>query len=87
MRTIGEKIKNGTDGWMGGALSFGGRVTKIDACLSNSAVYQMSLRLLHKTIIVEISGGRRKKLEGGHTSKKKICVPQIVINVWQINNI
>jgi hypothetical protein len=54
MRSIGEKIKNGTDGWMGGALSFGGRVTKIDACLSNSAVYQMSLRLLHKTIIVEM---------------------------------
>jgi hypothetical protein len=38
-------------------------------------------------VMVPSSGGRRKKLEGGHTSKKKICIPQIVINVWQINNI
>jgi hypothetical protein len=54
MRFVGEKIKKGIDGWMGGALSNGGRVTKIDACLSNSAVCQMSVRLLHKTYIVEM---------------------------------
>jgi hypothetical protein len=44
-------IKQGMEGWMSGSMSIGGRVTKIDACLSNSAVYQMSLRLLHKTNI------------------------------------
>jgi hypothetical protein len=54
MRFVGEKIKKGTDGWMGEALSIGGRVTKIYVCLSNSAVYQMSLRLLHMTNIVEM---------------------------------
>jgi hypothetical protein len=37
---VGERIKKGTDGWMGNALSIGGRVTKIDACLSNSAVFR-----------------------------------------------
>jgi hypothetical protein len=46
-----KKIKEGMEGWMGGSMSIGGRVTKIDAFLSNSAVYQMSLRLLHKTNI------------------------------------
>jgi hypothetical protein len=51
MSFVGEKIKKGTDGWMGNALSIGGRVTKIDACLSNSVIYQMSLRLLHKSNI------------------------------------
>jgi hypothetical protein len=30
MSFVGEKIKTGTDGWMGNALSIGGRVTKID---------------------------------------------------------
>jgi hypothetical protein len=39
------------EGWMGGSMSIGGRIPKIDACLSNSAVYQMSLRLLHKSNI------------------------------------
>jgi hypothetical protein len=51
MNFVEEKIKQGMEGWMSGSMSIGGRVTKIDACLSNSAVYQMSLRLLHKTNI------------------------------------
>jgi hypothetical protein len=51
MKFVEEKIRQGMEGWMSGSMSIGGRVTKIDACLSNSAVYQMSLRLLHKTNI------------------------------------
>jgi hypothetical protein len=35
-------------------MSTGGRVIKIDACLSNSALYQMSMRLFHKTNIEKI---------------------------------
>jgi hypothetical protein len=48
MKSVEEKLKKGMEGWMSGSMSIGGRVTKIDACISNSAVYQMSLRLLHK---------------------------------------
>jgi hypothetical protein len=51
MKFVEEKLKKGMEGRMSGSMSLGGRVTKIDACLSNSAVYQMSLRLLHKTNI------------------------------------
>jgi hypothetical protein len=51
MKFIEEKVKQGMEDWMGGAMSIGGRVTKIEACLSNSAVYQMSMRLLHKSNI------------------------------------
>jgi hypothetical protein len=54
MKFVGERIRKGTEGWIGGALSIGGRVTKIDAFLSNCAVYQMSLRLLHKTNLEEL---------------------------------
>jgi hypothetical protein len=44
MKFVGDKIRKGTKGWMGGAMSIGGRVTKIDACLSKSVVYQISMR-------------------------------------------
>jgi hypothetical protein len=33
MKFVEEKIKKGMEGWMGGSMSIGGRVTKIDACL------------------------------------------------------
>jgi hypothetical protein len=64
MQFVGERIRKGTEGWIGGALSIGGRVTKIDACLSNSAVYQMSLRLLHKTNIEELEKPIRALFSG-----------------------
>jgi hypothetical protein len=52
MKFVEENIKKGVEGWMGNqCMSIGGRVTKIDACLSNSVVYQISLRLIHKTNI------------------------------------
>jgi hypothetical protein len=51
MGFLGEKTKKKMGGWMGNAMSIGGRVVKIDACLSSVVVYQMSLRLLHKSNI------------------------------------
>jgi hypothetical protein len=51
MKFVEKKIRQGMEGWMSGSMSIGSRVTKIDARLSHSAVYQMSLRLLHKTNI------------------------------------
>jgi hypothetical protein len=42
-------------GWMGGAISIDGRLIKTDACLYNIVVYQMSMRLLHKTNIENIA--------------------------------
>jgi hypothetical protein len=85
MSFVGEKIKKGTDGWMGNALSIGGTVTKIDACLSNSVVYQMSLRLLHKTNIDQIEKPIRAFLWASTRHKRKyylvswkiICKPKI----------
>jgi hypothetical protein len=85
MSFVGEKIKKGTDGWMGNALSIGGRVTKIDACLSNSAVYQMSLRILHKTNIDQMEKPIRAFLWESTRHKRKyylvswkiICKPKI----------
>jgi rRNA maturation endonuclease Nob1 len=48
---VENKMKKEIKGWMGSAMSTGGRVTKTNACLSNNVVYQMSLSLLHKTNI------------------------------------
>jgi hypothetical protein len=41
-------------GWVGKSMSIGGRLIKIDACLSTVVVYQMSTRLLHKSNLEEI---------------------------------
>jgi hypothetical protein len=54
MSFLGEKTKKKMGGWMGNAMSIGGRVVKIDACLSSVAVYQMSMRLLHKSNIEQM---------------------------------
>jgi hypothetical protein len=42
MQFIEEKVKKSMGGWMGGAMSIGGRLIK---------VYQISIRLLHKTTV------------------------------------
>jgi hypothetical protein len=84
MKFVGERIRKGTEGWIGGALSIGGRVTKIDACLSNSAIYQMSLRILHKTNLEELEkpiraffwDSSRNKKKVYWVSRKRICKPK-----------
>jgi hypothetical protein len=84
MKFVEEKLKKGMEGWMSGSMSLGGKVTKIDACLSNSVVYQMSLRLLHKANIegmekpirdfiwASTRGKRRYHL----VSWKLVCIPK-----------
>jgi hypothetical protein len=51
MGFLGEKTKKKMSGWIGNSMSIGERLVKIDACLSSTIVYQISLRLLHKTNI------------------------------------
>jgi hypothetical protein len=84
MNFFENKLRKGMEGWMSGFMSIGGRVTKIDACLSNSAVYQMSLRLLHKTNIENMEKPIRAFLWASTRGKKKyhlvpwrlVCTPK-----------
>jgi hypothetical protein len=39
MKFLGEKTKKKMSGWIGNSMSIGGRLIKIDACLSSTAVY------------------------------------------------
>jgi hypothetical protein len=55
LQFLEEKVKMNMGGWMGGAISIDGRLIKTDACLYNIVVYQMSMRLLHKTNIENIA--------------------------------
>jgi hypothetical protein len=69
---------------MGGALSIVGRFVKIEACLANSAVYQMLLRLFHKTTIEDFKKPIRAFLWSTNSDKRKyhlvkwkhICKPR-----------
>jgi hypothetical protein len=84
MELVSEKIKKNMGGWLGGTMSIGGRVIKIDACLSNSALYQMSMRLFHKTNIEKIKKQIRAFFWVGNTGQRKyhlvrwslICKPK-----------
>jgi hypothetical protein len=58
-------------GWIGNSMSIGGRLVKIDACLSSTAVYQMSLRLLHKTNIEQMDKPIRSFFWAGSADKRK----------------
>jgi hypothetical protein len=70
MNFVENNLKKGMEGWMSGSMSIGGRVTKIDACLSNSAVNQMSLRLLYKTNIESMEKPIRAFLWASTRGKK-----------------
>ena len=48
---LDEKLLKRLDGWKGGALSMGGRLTLINSSLSSIPTYNMSLYLLPKTIV------------------------------------
>jgi hypothetical protein len=71
MHFIEEKVKKSMGGWMGGAISIGGRLIKIDASLSNIAVYQMFMRLLHKKTVEAISKPNRAFFWAGDANKRK----------------
>jgi hypothetical protein len=84
MRFLGEKTKKKMSGWIGNSMSIGGRLVKIDACLSSTAVYQMSLRLLHKTNIEQMDKPIRSFFWAGSAERRKyhfvkwkwICKPK-----------
>jgi hypothetical protein len=58
-------------GWMGNAMSIGGRVVKTDACLSSVAVYQISMRLLHKSNIEHMDKPIRSFFWAASAGKRK----------------
>jgi hypothetical protein len=92
MDFVSENIKMSMGGWMGGAMSVGGRVIKIKACLANSVVYQMSMRLLHKTNIEKMEKSIRSFLwagNSGHTTRENlICGAPIIVfcGAWVVHH-
>jgi hypothetical protein len=65
-----EKSAKKLDIWQGGSLSIGGRVILINASLTNSSIYHMSLFLLPKTMIEKMDKGRRRFFWQGSKLKK-----------------
>jgi hypothetical protein len=50
-KKLEEKLDKRLDSWKGSSLSVAGRITLINACLSNSPIYHMSMYLLPKKTI------------------------------------
>jgi hypothetical protein len=66
-----EKNNKRLDIWKGGLMSIAGRVVLIDASLSNTTTYHMSIYLLPKTITEKLDKTRRTFFwQGGGTKKK-----------------
>jgi hypothetical protein len=55
-----EKFHKRLDSWKGSSLSMAGRITLINACLSNSPIYHMSMYLLRSTTIKKLDIKRKK---------------------------
>jgi mannosylglycoprotein endo-beta-mannosidase len=60
------------EGWQGSALSIGGRITLINACLSSIPTYCMSMYLLPKTIIKNMDSVRKSFFWQGEELKRNI---------------
>jgi hypothetical protein len=56
---LDKKFINKHDAWVGGANSYGGRLTLVNACLSSLPSYFMSLFLLCKTFLEKMDKHRR----------------------------
>jgi hypothetical protein len=54
-----EKFDKRLDSWKGSSLSIAGRITLINACLSNSPIYHMSMYLLPSTTIKKLDIKRK----------------------------
>jgi hypothetical protein len=67
-----EKFDKRLETWKGNCLSMAGRITLIDACLTNSPIYHMSMYLLPKTTIKKLDAKRRRFLWQGGGGKKSI---------------
>ena len=69
---------------MGGALSIGWRVTKIDACLSSVAVYQMSMRILHKSNVEALEKSFRSFLWADNSTKRKYHLGLVRLQCFRV---
>ena len=68
---LDEKLLKRLDGWKGGALSMGGRLTLINSSLSSIPTYSMSLYLLPKIIVKRMDRTRKKNFWQAGALKKK----------------
>jgi hypothetical protein len=66
-----EKSAKKLDTWQGGGMPYGGRTILINASLTNSSIYHMSMFLLPKTTIKNLDKQRRKFFWQGGSKKKK----------------
>jgi hypothetical protein len=66
-----ERVLKKLDSWQCSSLSSGGKLVLLDACLSNTPTYAMSIYLLPKTVVKKIDGTRKRFFwQGGGTEKK-----------------
>jgi len=70
-RPLVEKIDKRLDGWKGGTLSLGGRITLLNACLSSMPLYSMSMYLLPKSVVRKIDVIRKRFFWQGSTLRRK----------------
>ena len=81
---LDEKLHKRLGGWKGNSLSFGGRLTLLNACLSSIPIYSMSMYLLPKTIHKRLDKTRKRFFwQGGGVKKKyylvkwsKVAIPK-----------
>jgi mannosylglycoprotein endo-beta-mannosidase len=77
---LDEKLLKRLDGWQGASLSYGGRLTLINACLSSIPTYAMSMYLLPKTVIKKMDRTRKRFFwQGGNIKKKYHLVKWMMI--------
>jgi hypothetical protein len=77
---LDEKLSERLDGWQGASLSYGGRLTLINACLSSIPTYAMSMYLLPKTVIKKMDRTRKRFFwQGGSIKKKYHLVKWMVV--------
>lgn len=80
-----EKMEKRLACWKSGTLSIGGRVTLLNACLSVTPVYHMSMHLLPKTNLVKLDKIIRRFIWQGGSKQRKyhlikwplICKPKM----------
>ena len=73
----GKKLIKRLDGWKGGTLSLGGRITLLNACLSSIPLYNMSMYLLPKSVVRKIDVIRKKVLLVGKYPEKEISFDEM----------
>jgi hypothetical protein len=67
-----EKLEKKLDVWQGSTLSFGGRTVLINASLSNTPIYHMSMFIFLKTVAKRMDKMRIKKIGKGGALRRSI---------------